>query len=154
MIAFRALLIILKFSKATPSDLAKLLRPILPDYEHHDIPLFKSYCYFESRVLYSDYVDEEDVKGKGAFIQAIWTVFAKLRSYNLANKTWEQQGATTLTLWTLLAQVVLYDCYGQKWPEIVLQVPDACLICLTPMHSCQKKCSVVTHFTRVVSFNT
>ncbi|GFW42050.1 hypothetical protein TNCV_1905081 [Trichonephila clavipes] len=43
-----------------------------------------------------------------------------------------QQGAQTLTLWTLFAQSVLDECYGQEWPEIVLQVPDACPIC--PMY--------------------
>ncbi|GFT34647.1 hypothetical protein TNCV_1535901 [Trichonephila clavipes] len=85
-------------SKAFPFDLAKLLQPILPD-----IPSFKSCCYFEPRDLYSDYLEEEAVKGD--FIQA--TVFAKPRLYNLANKAWELLGAQTLNLWTLLAQAVL-----------------------------------------------
>ncbi|GFY58344.1 hypothetical protein TNIN_245201 [Trichonephila inaurata madagascariensis] len=62
IIAFRALFNALKPSKASPSDLAKLLRPILPNYEPHDIPPFKSCCYFEPRDLYSDYFDEEAVK--------------------------------------------------------------------------------------------
>ncbi|GFV56146.1 hypothetical protein TNCV_1489231 [Trichonephila clavipes] len=70
---------------AIPSDLAKLLRPTLPE-----ISSFKS----EPRYLYNYYLEEEAVKG--AFIQA--TVFAKPRLCNLANKTWEQQGAQTLTL--------------------------------------------------------
>ncbi|GFY68927.1 hypothetical protein TNIN_497401 [Trichonephila inaurata madagascariensis] len=155
-IAFRALLNTLKPSKASPFDLTKLLRPILPDYEAHDILSFKSYCYFESRDFYSDYLEEEAIKGKKAFIQAIWTMFAKRRLYNLANKAWEQQGAQTLILWTLLAQAVLDECYGQEWTEIVFQRPDACPICLSPMHCVcgQKKRSVVPHFTRVVSCNT
>ncbi|GFS65223.1 hypothetical protein TNIN_264831 [Trichonephila inaurata madagascariensis] len=38
MIIFRAQLNTLKYSKACPSDLAKLLRPILSDYEPRDFP--------------------------------------------------------------------------------------------------------------------
>ncbi|GFW67803.1 hypothetical protein TNCV_3871341 [Trichonephila clavipes] len=57
MIAFPALLNTLKTSKAFSSDLPKLLRPILPDYEPHDIPSFKNYCYFEPRDLYRDYLE-------------------------------------------------------------------------------------------------
>ncbi|GFY42134.1 hypothetical protein TNIN_261841 [Trichonephila inaurata madagascariensis] len=72
MIAFRAILNTLKTSQASTSDLSKLQRQILPDYEPQDIPSFKSYCYFEPRDLYSDYLEEEAVKGKGAFIQAIY----------------------------------------------------------------------------------
>ncbi|GFU48703.1 hypothetical protein TNCV_4752091 [Trichonephila clavipes] len=74
---------------ASPSDLAKLLRPTFPE-----ISSFKSYCYFEPRYLYNYYLEEEAVKGD--FIQA--TVFAKPRLCNLGNKTKEQQGAQTLTL--------------------------------------------------------
>ncbi|GFS47300.1 hypothetical protein TNIN_2191 [Trichonephila inaurata madagascariensis] len=158
MITFCAQLNTLKSSKACPSDLAKLLRPILSDYEPRDFPSLKNYCYFEPRDLYSDYLEEEAVKGKGAFVQAIWIVSTKPRLYNLANKSWEQQGAQTLTLWlkrfhplTLLAQAVLDECYGQEWPKIVFQLPDTCPICLSPMqwpenrqcgHTFHKSCLV------------
>ncbi|GFY42569.1 hypothetical protein TNIN_197661 [Trichonephila inaurata madagascariensis] len=108
-------------SKAFPSDLAKLLRPILPN-----IPSFKSH--FEPRDLYSDYLEEEAVKE--GFIQAT----AKTRIIQFGKQSLETAGCPNSQ--PLLAQAVLDKCYGQEGPEVVFQVPDACID--------QKKRSVVT----------
>ncbi|GFV95836.1 hypothetical protein TNCV_1728861 [Trichonephila clavipes] len=48
--------------------------------------------------------------------------------------------------WIQLAQMVLDGCYGQKWPDTVFQVPDACPICLTPIHKQERtQCGHVFH---------
>ncbi|GFW78507.1 uncharacterized protein TNCV_5110481 [Trichonephila clavipes] len=50
-----------------------LLIQALPDHESHDIPCFEPYSYFEPADLDSDYIEQEAAKGKGTFIQALWT---------------------------------------------------------------------------------
>ncbi|GFT36634.1 uncharacterized protein TNCV_3979291 [Trichonephila clavipes] len=78
----------------------------------------------EPKDVSSDYVEQEASKGKGAFIQALWTLYAKSSLYRLAYKAWKRQGPQNLTTWTLLAQAVLDGCYAEKWPDTVFQVPD------------------------------
>ncbi|GFX09244.1 uncharacterized protein TNCV_1068301 [Trichonephila clavipes] len=88
----------------------------------------------EPKDVSSDYVEQEASKGKGAFIQALWTLYAKSSLYRLAYKAWKRHGPQNLTTWTLLAHTVLDGCYAEKWPDTVFQVPDVCSICLSPMH--------------------
>ncbi|GFU02111.1 hypothetical protein TNCV_533281 [Trichonephila clavipes] len=40
--------------------------------------------------LFPDYLEQEARKGKGAFIQAMWTVIGKPKLYNLVTKTWTE----------------------------------------------------------------
>ncbi|GFS68973.1 uncharacterized protein TNCV_4569941 [Trichonephila clavipes] len=47
----------------------------------------------------------------------------------------DRAGSPDSSPWIQLAQMVLDGCYGQKWPDTVFQVPDASLICLTPIHN-------------------
>ncbi|GFS56048.1 hypothetical protein TNIN_127741 [Trichonephila inaurata madagascariensis] len=115
-------------------DIIDLLVQVLPDHEPHDVPWFECFSYFEPVDLHSDYMEREASKGKGAFIQALWTEYAKPKLYGLVYKAWRRHGAQTLTTWTILAQAVLDGCYRQKWPDSVFQVPDACPICLGTMH--------------------
>ncbi|GFX12275.1 hypothetical protein TNCV_63211 [Trichonephila clavipes] len=84
--------------------------------------------------MHNDYKEQEAIKGKDAFIQALWFVYAKPKLYGLVYKSWRQHGAQTLTTWTKLAHVVLDGCFGQKWPDNVFQVPESCTICLSTMH--------------------
>ncbi|GFV14724.1 hypothetical protein TNCV_2586971 [Trichonephila clavipes] len=86
----------------------------------------------------SDYVEQDASKGKGSFIQALWTLYAKSSLYRLIYKAWKRHGPQDLTTWTLLAQAVLDGCYAEKWPDTVFQVPDVCSICLSPMHCPEK----------------
>ncbi|GFX85866.1 hypothetical protein TNCV_2472681 [Trichonephila clavipes] len=66
--------------------------------------------------------------------------------YNLVTKAWTEQGPQTLAPMVQLAQIVLDGCYGQKWPDTVLQVPDACFFCLTPIHKHERtQCGHVFH---------
>ncbi|GFY13488.1 hypothetical protein TNCV_1803591 [Trichonephila clavipes] len=101
-----------------------LLMQVLPDPEPHDVPWFKYFSYFEPADLDSDYIKQEAVKRKGAFIQALWTQYAKPKLYDLVYKAWRQYGDQTTT-WTQLAQAVLEGCFGQKWPDSVFQMPDS-----------------------------
>ncbi|GFT67678.1 hypothetical protein TNCV_3001161 [Trichonephila clavipes] len=103
---------------------------------HHplDIPRVRAFASFEPKDVSSDYLEQEASKGKGAFIQALWTLSAKSNLYRLAYKAWKRHGPQNLTTWTLLAQAVLDGCYAEKWPYTVFQVPDVCSICLSPMH--------------------
>ncbi|GFS34555.1 hypothetical protein TNIN_268591, partial [Trichonephila inaurata madagascariensis] len=85
--------------------------------------LITPFTYFEPEDVYSDYLEQEAAKGKGAFIQALRTLHAKSKLYRLAYKAWKRHGLQNLTTWTLLAQAVLDGCYGEKWPETVFQCP-------------------------------
>ncbi|GFT68206.1 hypothetical protein TNCV_373361 [Trichonephila clavipes] len=76
----------------------------------------------------------------------MWIVIGKPKLYNLVTKAWREQGPQTLASWIQLAQMVFDGCYGQKWPDTVFQVPDACPICLTPIHKQERtQCGHVFH---------
>ncbi|GFU86742.1 hypothetical protein TNCV_1294021 [Trichonephila clavipes] len=88
-----------------------LLIQVLPDHEHHDVPWFEPYVYFEPTDLNSDYMEQEATKAKGAFIQALWTQYSIPKLYSLIYNAWRQYGAQNLTTWTQLAQAVLDGCF-------------------------------------------
>ncbi|GFS57001.1 hypothetical protein TNIN_65901 [Trichonephila inaurata madagascariensis] len=69
-------------------DIIDLLMQVLPDHEPHDVPWFECFSYFEPADLHSDYMERETAKGKGAFIQALWTEYAKPKFYGLVYKAW------------------------------------------------------------------
>ncbi|GFT83718.1 uncharacterized protein TNCV_3891011 [Trichonephila clavipes] len=104
--------------------IVELLTKVLPDHHSLDIPRVRAFARFEPKDVSSDYVEQEASKGKGAFIQALWTLYAKSSLYRLAYKAWKRHGPQNLTTWTLLAQAVLDGCYAEKWPDTVFQVPD------------------------------
>ncbi|GFU91755.1 hypothetical protein TNCV_3994571 [Trichonephila clavipes] len=115
-------------------NIIDLMMEILPYHEPHDVPWFESFSYFEPADMDSEYMEQEDAKMKGAFIQALWTQYAIPKLYGWVYLAWRRYGAQNLTTWTRLAQAVLYGCFGQKLPNCVFQVPDSCSICLSPMH--------------------
>ncbi|GFV87165.1 hypothetical protein TNCV_5113831 [Trichonephila clavipes] len=127
-------------------DLVEKIRQLFPHLDRRDSPLLEPYTCLEPADLSHDYLEKEASKGKGAFIQAVWTVIGKPKLYNLVTKTWTEQGPQTLTPWIQLVQMVLDGCYGQKWPDTVFQVPDAWPICLTPIHKQERtQCGQVFH---------
>ncbi|GFW89701.1 hypothetical protein TNCV_1025851 [Trichonephila clavipes] len=101
----------------TEQRIVELLTKVLPDHHPLDIPRVRAFARFEPKDVSSDYVEQEASKGKGAFIQALWTLYAKSSLYRLAYKAWKQHGQQNLTTWTLLAQAVLDGCYAEKWPD-------------------------------------
>ncbi|GFW16589.1 hypothetical protein TNCV_2352121 [Trichonephila clavipes] len=117
----------------TEQRIVELLTKVLPDHDSLDILCVRAFARVEPKDVSSDYVEQEASKGKGAFIQALWTLYAKSSLYRLAYKAWKRHGPQNLTTWTLLAQAVLDGCYAEKWPDTVFQVPDVCSICLSPM---------------------
>ncbi|GFX70759.1 hypothetical protein TNCV_1337211 [Trichonephila clavipes] len=118
----------------TEQRTVELLTKVLPHHHPLDIPRVRAFASFGPKDVSSDYLEQEASKGKGAFIQALWTLYAKSNLYRLAYKVWKRHGPQNLTAWTLLAQAVLDGCYAEKWPDTVFQVPDVCSICLSPMH--------------------
>ncbi|GFX71970.1 hypothetical protein TNCV_4628981 [Trichonephila clavipes] len=116
----------------TEQRIEDLLTQVLPHHHPLDIPRVRAFPSFEPKDVSSDYVEQVASKGKGAIIQALWTLYAKSSLYRLAYKAWKRHGPQNLTTWTLLAQAVLDGCYAEKWPDTVFQVPDVCSIC--PMH--------------------
>ncbi|GFU74866.1 hypothetical protein TNCV_4961941 [Trichonephila clavipes] len=116
----------------TEQRIGELLTKVFPDHHSLDILRVRAFARSEPKDVSSDYVEQEASKGKGAFIQALWTPYAKSSLYRLAYKAWKRQGPQNLTTWTLLAQAVLDGCYAEKLPDTVFQVPDVCSIC--PMH--------------------
>ncbi|GFW00005.1 hypothetical protein TNCV_3567951 [Trichonephila clavipes] len=117
----------------TEQRIGELLTKVLPDHHSLDILRVRVFARFEPKDVSSDYVEQEASKGKGAFIQALWTLYARSSLYRLAYKAWKRNGPQNLTTWTLSAQAVLDGCYAEKWPDTVFQVPDVCSICLSPM---------------------
>ncbi|GFX87196.1 hypothetical protein TNCV_2059671 [Trichonephila clavipes] len=86
---------------------------MLPDHHSLDIPRVRAFARFEPKDVPSDYVEQEASKGKRAFIQALWTLYAKSSLYRLAYKAWKRHGPQNLTTCTLLAQAVLDGCYSE-----------------------------------------
>ncbi|GFY39234.1 hypothetical protein TNIN_168241 [Trichonephila inaurata madagascariensis] len=95
-------------------DIIDLLMQVLPDHEPNDVPWFECFSYFEPAGLHSDYMEQAAAKGKGAFIQALWTEYVKPKLYGLVYKAWRQHDSQTLTTWLQLAQAMLDGCFGQK----------------------------------------
>ncbi|GFW11208.1 hypothetical protein TNCV_5132191 [Trichonephila clavipes] len=118
----------------TEQHIGELLTKVLPDHHSLVILRVRAFARSEPKDVSSDYVEQEASKGKGAFIQALWTLYAKSSLYRLAYKAWKRQSPQNLTTWTLLAQAVLDGCYAEKWPDTVSQVPNVCTICMSPMH--------------------
>ncbi|GFW94125.1 hypothetical protein TNCV_1978651 [Trichonephila clavipes] len=107
----------------TEQRIVELLTKVLPDHHSLDIPRVRAFARFEPKDVSSDYLEQEASKGKGAFIQALWTLYAKSSLYRLAYKAWKRHGPQNLTTWTLLAQAVLDGCYAEKWPDTVFKSP-------------------------------
>ncbi|GFS49787.1 uncharacterized protein TNCV_4344601 [Trichonephila clavipes] len=96
---------------------------VLPDHHSLDILRVRAFARVEPKDVSSDYVEQEASKGKGAFIQVLWILYAKSSLYRLAYKAWKRHGPQNLTTWTLLAQAVLDGCYAEKWSDTVFQSP-------------------------------
>ncbi|GFW62768.1 hypothetical protein TNCV_2625311 [Trichonephila clavipes] len=76
--------------------------------------------------LFHDYLEQEARKGNRAFFQAVWTVIAKPKLYNLVTKTWTEQGPQTLAPWILphsytqARKNTVWTCVSQKVPFTTL----------------------------------
>ncbi|GFU15857.1 hypothetical protein TNCV_2367981 [Trichonephila clavipes] len=88
----------------TEKRIVELLTKVLPHHHPLDIPCFKAFASFEPKDVSSDYLEQEASKGRGAFIQALWTLYAKSNLYRLAYKARKRHTPQNLTTWTLLAQ--------------------------------------------------
>ncbi|GFW94040.1 hypothetical protein TNCV_4813581 [Trichonephila clavipes] len=98
----------------TEQRIVELLTKVLPDNHSLDIPRVRAFARSETKDVSSDYVEQEASIGKGAFIHALWTLYAKSSLYRLAYKAWKRHGPQNLTTWTLLAQAMLDGCYAEK----------------------------------------
>ncbi|GFW07725.1 uncharacterized protein TNCV_3918581 [Trichonephila clavipes] len=58
----------------TEKRIVELLTKVLPHHHPLDIPGFRALASFEPKDVPSDYLEQEAAKGKGAFIQALWTL--------------------------------------------------------------------------------
>ncbi|GFX53931.1 hypothetical protein TNCV_1154621 [Trichonephila clavipes] len=94
----------------TEQRIGELLTKVLPDHHSLYILRIRAFARSEPKDVSSDYVEQEASKGKGAFIQALWTLYATSSLYRLAYKAWKRHGPQNLTTWTLLAQAVLDGC--------------------------------------------
>ncbi|GFY31526.1 hypothetical protein TNCV_4693701 [Trichonephila clavipes] len=65
-------------------NIIDLLIRVLLDHEPHDVPWYECFTYFDPAEQYNDYMEQEAIKGKGAFIQAIWNVHAIPKLYSFA----------------------------------------------------------------------
>ncbi|GFU74733.1 hypothetical protein TNCV_2431231 [Trichonephila clavipes] len=81
---FRGVLIRLKPSEVIELEtiyavnIIDLMMEILPYYDPHDVPWFESFSYFEPTDLDNEFMEQEAAKGKGAFVQALWTQWPRL----------------------------------------------------------------------------
>ncbi|GFU33769.1 hypothetical protein TNCV_7621 [Trichonephila clavipes] len=58
-------------------DLVEKIRQLFPHLDLQDFPSLEPYAYLEPADLLPDYLEPEARKGKGVFIQAVWTVICK-----------------------------------------------------------------------------
>ncbi|GFS74165.1 hypothetical protein TNCV_969281 [Trichonephila clavipes] len=94
MMNFRGVLIRLKPSEVIELEIVyavniiDLMMEILSYHDPHDVSCFESFSYFEPADLDSEFMEQEVVKGKGAFVQALWTQYAIPKLYFLVYKSW------------------------------------------------------------------
>ncbi|GFY42570.1 hypothetical protein TNIN_197671 [Trichonephila inaurata madagascariensis] len=132
---------IIDLQTETEKCIVELLTKVLPHHHPLDIPCFIPFASFEPADVYSDYMEQEAAKGKGAFIQALWTLHAKSKLYRLAYKAFKRHGLQNMTILDFIGSSGV-----EKWPDTVFQVPDSCPICLSPMHWPEKThCGHVFH---------
>ncbi|GFW99376.1 hypothetical protein TNCV_3006781 [Trichonephila clavipes] len=79
-------------------DLVERIRQLFPHLDLRDFPSLEPYAYLEPADLFHDYLEQEARKGKGAFIQAVWTVIGKPKLYNLGNQGVDSAGSTDFSL--------------------------------------------------------
>ncbi|GFU33737.1 hypothetical protein TNCV_2048031 [Trichonephila clavipes] len=77
-------------------DLVEKIRQMFPHLDLQDFPSLEPYAYLEPADLFPDYMEQEARKGKGVFIQAVWTVICKPKLCNLVTKAWTEQSPQTL----------------------------------------------------------
>ncbi|GFX45697.1 hypothetical protein TNCV_1422811 [Trichonephila clavipes] len=66
--------------------IVELLTRVLPHHHPLEIPLIRAFASFEPKDVSSDYLEQEACKGKRAFIQALWALYAKSNLYRLSYK--------------------------------------------------------------------
>ncbi|GFV61640.1 hypothetical protein TNCV_187981 [Trichonephila clavipes] len=87
MMNFRGVLIRLKPSEVIELEtvyavnIIDVMMEILPYHDPHDVPWFESFSSFEPADLDNEFMEQEAAKGKGAFVQALWTQYAIPKLY-------------------------------------------------------------------------
>ncbi|GFW23893.1 hypothetical protein TNCV_945771 [Trichonephila clavipes] len=71
----------------TEQRIGELLTKVLPDHHSLDILRVRAFARSEPKDVSSDYVE-----GKEAFIQVLWTLYAKSSLYRLTYKAWKRHG--------------------------------------------------------------
>ncbi|GFY31528.1 hypothetical protein TNCV_4693721 [Trichonephila clavipes] len=71
-------------------DLVEKIHQLFPSLDLRYFPSFEPYAYLEPADLFQGNLEQEASKGKGAFIQAVWTVIGKPKLYNLLTKAWTE----------------------------------------------------------------
>ncbi|GFT45305.1 hypothetical protein TNCV_2452281 [Trichonephila clavipes] len=54
-------------------DLVEKIQRLFPNLDLRDFPSLEPYAYLEPADFFHDYLEKEASKGKGTFIQAMWT---------------------------------------------------------------------------------
>ncbi|GFX74684.1 hypothetical protein TNCV_3121141 [Trichonephila clavipes] len=93
-----ATLKVIDLQTKTLQRIVELLTKVLPHHQPNDVPCFTPFTSFEPADVSCDYLEQEAAKGKGAFIQAPWTLHAKSKVYRLAYKAWKRHGPQNLTV--------------------------------------------------------
>ncbi|GFU12475.1 hypothetical protein TNCV_4244371 [Trichonephila clavipes] len=66
--------------------LVEKIQQLFPNIDLRDIPSLEPFANLQPADFFHNYLEQEASKGKGAFIQAVWTVIAKTKLYNSVNK--------------------------------------------------------------------
>ncbi|GFS91252.1 hypothetical protein TNCV_1306761 [Trichonephila clavipes] len=132
-------------------DLVEKIQRLFPNLDLRDFPSLEPYAYLETADIFHDYLEQEASKGKGAFIQAVWTVIGKLKFYNFVTKAWSR--VPRLYPWFNWLKWCWMGPMGRNGPI-------ACLMC--PIHApsaslpyiSKKERSVAMCFTKSAFYNT
>ncbi|GFV96538.1 hypothetical protein TNCV_3260021 [Trichonephila clavipes] len=120
MILFRSRVNTLKPSEIivleSTKDLVEKIQQLLPNLDLRNFPSFEPYGYLEHAGFFHDYLEQKVSEGKGAFIQAVWTVIGKPRLYNLLTKAWTEHGPQTLVPWIHWLKWCWMDAMGRNGP--------------------------------------
>ncbi|GFT98848.1 hypothetical protein TNCV_3792591 [Trichonephila clavipes] len=139
----------MKPSEVIVLDLVEKIQQLFPNLDLRELPSSEPFAYLEPANFFHDYLEQEASKG----IQALWTVIAKPRMYNLFNKAWTEHGPQTLppgSNWLKWCWMGAMDINGPiacfKSP---IYAPSASLPCIS-----QRERSVDMCFTRGAFCNT
>ncbi|GFU25391.1 hypothetical protein TNCV_1488571 [Trichonephila clavipes] len=90
--------------------LVEKIQQLFPNLDLRDISSLEPFANLQPADFFHNYLKKDASKGKGAFIQAVWTVIAKTKLYNSVNKALRLMSETQIEE----GQIKINTCIEKK----------------------------------------